>query len=55
MGTKRKKRKRTKRLVAARDPYWRVRRALGSSRVESRKAYRRAATRDATRRLLDDA
>lgn len=51
---KRRKKAGKKRVIRSRDPFWRLRRALGGSRVESRKAYRRSASRAATRNQIDD-
>ena len=50
----RKKKKAKRKIVRARDPFWRLRRALGTSRVESAKAYRRPAARSAARKQIDD-
>jgi hypothetical protein len=41
--------KKKPKVVRPRDPAWRTRRALGAKRIESGKAYRRAATRRAER------
>jgi hypothetical protein len=52
----RKKKKMTHRAKpkSSRDPFWRVRRALGSRRVEDAKGYSRKANRAATRRSLEE-
>jgi len=44
MATRRVK-KRKRKLPKPRDPFWRVRRALGEKREKSRKAYDRAKTK----------
>lgn len=54
MATKRRKKAGKKRVVKARDPFWRLRRALGRGRVESRKGYRRPASRISARKLIGD-
>ena len=54
MANKRKRKKRIKRAVRSRDPFWRLRRALGSGRVESGMAYRRPAVRIAAQKEIDD-
>ncbi len=54
MAVKRKRKKRVKKAVRSRDPFWRLRRALGGGRVESGRAYRRPAARTATRKEIDD-
>ena len=41
--------KRKRKLPKPRDPFWRLRRALGEKRAKSRKAYDRAKTRRAER------
>jgi hypothetical protein len=41
--------KKKSKVIRPRDPAWRTRRALGAKRIESGKAYRRAATRRAER------
>lgn len=43
-----------KKVVRSRDPFWRLRRALGGGRVESGRAYRRPSARMAARREVDD-
>jgi len=42
-------RKRKRKLPKPRDPFWRLRRALGATRAKSRKAYDRAKTKRAER------
>lgn len=55
MAQKRKRKVGKKRVIRSRDPFWRLRRALGGNRVESRKAYRRGAARASARKQIDDA
>ena len=54
MAINRKRKKGARKVVRSRDPFWRLRRALGGSRVESGRAYRRAAVRAAARKEIDD-
>ena len=54
MAIKRKRKKGTKKVVRSRDPFWRLRRAMGGSRVESGRAYRRPSARTAARKEIDD-
>ena len=54
MASKRKKKSAGTRVIRTRDPYWRVRRALGTSRVENRKAHRRSSSRAVARKVMDD-
>ena len=54
MALKRKKRKSLRRAARPRDPFWRLRRILGGSRVESGRTYRRPAARAAARKEIDD-
>ena len=54
MAVKRKRKKRVKKAVRSRDPFWRLRHALGGGRVESGRAYRRPAARTAARKEIDD-
>ena len=54
MTIKRKRKKGTKKVVRSRDPFWRLRRAMGGSRVESGRAYRRPSARTAARKEIDD-
>lgn len=54
MAIKRKRKKGVKKIVRSRDPFWRLRRALGGNRVESGRAYRRPSARKSTRKEIDD-
>ena len=54
MAVKRKRKKGVRKVVRSRDPFWRLRRALGGGRVESGRAYRRPAVRGAARKEIDD-
>ncbi|MDE0704030.1 MAG: hypothetical protein OXH59_09930 [Rhodospirillaceae bacterium] len=54
MTVKRKRKKGARKIVRSRDPFWRLRRALGGGRVKSGRAYRRPAARTAARKEIDD-
>ena len=54
MAIKRKRKKGVKKIVRSRDPFWRLRRALGGNRVESGRDYRRPSARKTTRKEIDD-
>ncbi|MYF85363.1 MAG: hypothetical protein F4027_00160 [Rhodospirillaceae bacterium] len=54
MAIKRKRKKGARKVLRSRDPFWRLRRALGGGRVESGRAYRRPAARMAARKEIDD-
>ena len=54
MAIKRKRKKGVKKIVRSRDPFWRLRHALGGNRVESGRAYRRPSARKTARKDIDD-
>jgi hypothetical protein len=54
MTRKKKKMTHPARPKRPRDPFWRLRHALGSRRVADKKGYSRGANRAATRRSLEE-